>query len=453
MYVSVRPMRRRPVSRSPNHPRVMLSTMKSTPVRKNLRLAGLAAPEEAGLEEGVPPLSSTSEVSKNRRAGETSRIEPKREAGAARQNAPPSQARDGTAPRSMAEAPAVHTVLPHGSPRSPKARAKGADRDARVDAKKDGERKERPAPAAAPESSKARPMDQGANRDSKPASRMESKQQESATRKTTATDKARDKTAKKKRSAKASQVKADDSKPHPQGAITAYEFSRGMTDLRDFQSGARTATHPDGTPLELLFENKRFSIFYAEVNGLLCMYSDARFDIPASYIYKTLTDYDYQKTYDSYIKHKSIIDNVDGNEVVFHEVKLPPPLKNRDYVYYRKCIVDEQAGVYQWYQRDLPDWGRGQREEVKGVIRAGRGDFWLQCQLQKTGENSCRMVTLQQDNPAGDVPKWLLNFVTKKGIPSYFKGVETAAQQLRVDEGEMTKKDFKAWQKAYNSTV
>ena len=116
-------------------------------------------------------------------------------------------------------------------------------------------------------------------------------------------------------------------------------------------------------------------------------------------------------------------------------------------------IVASSVDLHKWFQRDLPDWGRTQRAEVKGVIRAGRGDFWLYSLLEKTGEDSCRMTMLSQDNPCGDIPKWVMNFVTKKGIPSFFKGVEEAAQQLSVRAGEMTEKEFKAWKKAYSSSI
>jgi hypothetical protein len=38
-------------------------------------------------------------------------------------------------------------------------------------------------------------------------------------------------------------------------------------------------------------------------------------------------------------------------------------------------------------------------------------------------------------------------------LPNFFKDVETAANQLRVNEGSWTEKDLKAWKKAYSSTV
>ena len=114
---------------------------------------------------------------------------------------------------------------------------------------------------------------------------------------------------------------ADAAKPHPQGVITEYEFEQGMANLRDFLSGAKQATHPNGTPLELLFENKRFKCWFAEVDGLLCMLTEAHFNIAVSNIYKTLTDYDYQKTYDEYIKHKSIMELhvSQANNMIFSE--------------------------------------------------------------------------------------------------------------------------------------
>jgi hypothetical protein len=35
-----------------------------------------------------------------------------------------------------------------------------------------------------------------------------------------------------------------------------------------------------------------------------------------------------------------------------------------------------------------------------------------------------------QDNFAGDIPKWLINFATKKGVPSFLKALEKAAVQV-----------------------
>ena len=234
--------------------------------------------------------------------------------------------------------------------------------------------------------------------------------------------------AKKKKPAAAAKAAAAaaSTEPHPGGAITEHEFQRDMQNLRDFQSGKKQRSHPNGTPLDVMFENKRFKIYFAEVDGLLTTLTECRFDIPAHHIYKALTDFEYQKTYDEYIKHKAIIEHVDGCEIVFHELKLPNPLTNRDYVYYRKREETKKKGdanptMFMWYQRDLPNWGKDKRPEVKGVIRAGRGDFWLQSLLESTGENSCTMMMLQQDNFAGDIPKWAMNMATKKGLPNFFK--------------------------------
>ncbi len=253
--------------------------------------------------------------------------------------------------------------------------------------------------------------------------------------------------------AKAKAKQADQTAPHPQGAITEYEFGQGMKTLQGFMSGKVERTHPDGTPLKIIMENKRFQVYACEVDGLLTTLSECQFNTSAENMFKALTDFDYQKTYDEYIKHKSVIDHVDGCEVVFHELKLPSPLTNRDYVYYRKKKVDAKNSTYQWMQRDLPNWGRDKQPEVKGVIRAGRGDFWLQSIIQGTGKDTCTMTMYQTDNFAGDIPKWVMNKATKVALPAFFKDVEIAGQQLYVDAGVKTEKDLKAWTKAYKTTV
>lgn len=451
MYVSVRPVRRRPVLGSPHLPRVVLSTLGSTPVRRNLQLAAVPAPV---IEDAAEPVSDAAGAKERQRKTIPNDVE----------HACTPKYHDRSAPESLVEEgePPVWTKASADVAVSDSDMMKKPE-EAPVTRTPVSVQSSRTAETVSPRSSQAQrserlvpeeePPVRTAASDAGVVTAADKKPHEARAARTTASTRGSQpakvvnpRSSKAQRSKKAAQ-------PHPQGAITDYEFDRDIANLRDFLSGAKEPVHPNGTPLRLFFENKRFKCWFAEVDGLLCMLCEAHFNIAVGHIFTTLTDYDYQQTYDEYIKHKSIIDRVGGCEVVFHEVKLPPPLTNRDYVYYRKRVVDEQAGVYKWYQRDLPDWGRSQRAEVKGVIRAGRGDFWLHSLLEKTGEDSCRMIMLQQDNPAGDVPKWAMNFVTKKGIPGFFKGVEEAAQKLSVSAGTMTEKEFKAWKKAYSSTV
>ena len=258
---------------------------------------------------------------------------------------------------------------------------------------------------------------------------------------------------KAKTKAKAKATQAASTAPHAAGAITEHEFGHAMKTLQDFQSGRAERTHPDGTPLKIIMENKRFKVYACEVDGLLTTLTECQFNTSAEKMFKALTDFEYQKSYDEYIKHKSVIDHVDGNEVVFHELKLPSPLTNRDYVYYRRKKVEKATDTFQWMQRDLPNWGKDKAPEVKGVIRAGRGDFWLQSVLQGTGKDTCTMTMYQTDNFAGDIPKWIMNKATKVALPAFFKDVEIAAQRLYVDEGTKTEKDLKQWTKEYKTTV
>jgi len=165
---------------------------------------------------------------------------------------------------------------------------------------------------------------------------------------------------------------------HPKGAITDEEMEQGISNVADMRDGRVARELDDGTPLQLIYSNKKFSVYAAEdAAGLVITMTEASLPYPAEIFFRTLTEVEYQLTYDDYIKHKSVVGHVAGNEVLFHEVKFPTPMTNRDYVYYRKIRADKTAEKeeYCWMQRDVPDWGREWAPEAKGVIRAGRGDF------------------------------------------------------------------------------
>jgi len=66
-----------------------------------------------------------------------------------------------------------------------------------------------------------------------------------------------------------------------------------------------------------------------------------------------------------------------GSELVYHEVKLPGPMRNRDYVYFRRAARIEGDLVY--IQRDVPsDIAAALVSPRPGIVRAGNGLYWQQ---------------------------------------------------------------------------
>jgi len=191
----------------------------------------------------------------------------------------------------------------------------------------------------------------------------------------------------------------------------------------------------------------------------------------------------YQKTYDAYLKHKDVLVPSEGpggaghvlvpaagdggggsggsslsptttntaSEILHHECIFPFPLSNRDYVYYRRRLVDP-GSYFTYVQRDVVPKERGLalRPPGKGVVRAGNGLFW-QLSMGRAepdddgaggeGLGRCVMVVRSQDNYEGRLPRWLQNFAAKKGAPGYVKLLERAALGVLVADGTISADD------------
>ena len=150
-------------------------------------------------------------------------------------------------------------------------------------------------------------------------------------------------------------------------------------------------------------------------------------------LYELTVDYDYQKTWDEYVKAKDVLQVVDENSIIYHVCKYPSPLSDRDYLYNVK--TKEYDGEYFVYARDVPQTSRFQMPEKKGLVRAGRGQFWGMSYIKATGPRSSAFVYVCQDDPAGNIPKWVINVAAKKGVPAWMKKYKKAADKLIADRG------------------
>jgi uncharacterized linocin/CFP29 family protein len=87
------------------------------------------------------------------------------------------------------------------------------------------------------------------------------------------------------------------------------------------------------------------------------LHLEAHFDFPMETMKKCLLDEKFQKTFDSTIISKKVVQvlgkstsshgavappvyKLSANEIIHHEIKFPMPLKNRDYVYVRRVLED-----------------------------------------------------------------------------------------------------------------
>ena len=245
-----------------------------------------------------------------------------------------------------------------------------------------------------------------------------------------------------------------------EGCITDENMAQHVSELDDVMAGNLERKHPNGTPYYTLFGNKKFHVDAVEdESGNLTTLMECKLPYPAEIFWRVLSDFDYCLEYDDYCKKKSIVATAAGpagnNEVAHFECKFPAPLTNRDWVFYRRHQKDAAAGAYYYVHKDVPEHlhARVGAPPYKGVIRAGKGDAWTLGMVKRIDAMHCQAVIWGQDNYCGNIPKWAINFATKKGLPGFFKGLETAAVKLMVKEGLMTAQQYKTWKKGYSASI
>ena len=191
-----------------------------------------------------------------------------------------------------------------------------------------------------------------------------------------------------------------------------------------------------------------FTVFGEQADGLLTIRAVVSFPLPGKFIHRTFCDIAFQKRFDDYIKVKDIVAQSGGCDVIYHEMKLPSPLTNRDYVYFRRTHSDEARGEYAMFLRDVPDMGTKYMPVQKKAVRAGRGKHFSHVFIQDKqggGEQGCRMICCMRDNPEGAVPKWLVNLASKKSLPGYYKSLELTTATMMMEEGALTAQEAKRW--------
>eukprot|EP01045_Picozoa_sp_COSAG04_P025614 COSAG04_NODE_3394_length_2859_cov_11.308696_2_plen_357_part_00 len=305
------------------------------------------------------------------------------------------------------------------------------------------EREPEPEPEPEPLSSKRREQDrrqkQGLHRRQE-QQRQKQQQQAAAKQKRAAA-------AKQKRAAEAA-LKAQ--APAADGSITAYEMEQKISVLRTVVGGGDAAFTGD-MPQIVAGKTGRpggteYSIWAKQVEGPLTVRSIVTFPFPGSIIQRAFTDQEFQTRVDDWIAVKECVAHSGGCEVIYHEMKLPSPMTNRDYVYFRRTHSDEARGEYAVFLRDVPDMGTKYKAVKKKAVRAGLGKHFMDVPIQNHRDGpGCRVVSELRDNPASAVPKWLVNLASKKSLPGYYKGFETMAATMMMEDGALTASEAKKW--------
>ncbi|XP_043439939.1 phosphatidylcholine transfer protein isoform X2 [Prionailurus bengalensis] len=183
---------------------------------------------------------------------------------------------------------------------------------------------------------------------------------------------------------------------------------------------------PAGANWELLVETLGFSIY-----GLLDqtgLYEYKVFgvldDCPPALLADVYMDLDYRKQWDQYVK-ELYEKECNGETVVYWEVKYPFPMSNRDYIYIRQRQELDMEGrkihVVLAQSTSVPQFA-----ERPGVIRVNQ--YKQSLAIESDGKKGSKVFMYYFDNPGGQIPSWLINWVAKNGVPNFLKDMAKACQ-------------------------
>ncbi len=163
----------------------------------------------------------------------------------------------------------------------------------------------------------------------------------------------------------------------------------------------------------------------SKVRGIMAR---AEVDAESATVFAVITDFDNWVNFMPNVHESEIIDRSDQIEWVYLRIRSPF-IKDRSFVSevtFEKKIDDVGHYIVKWQLAEE----RTQELNIRGIIvpKSNTG-YW---ELRPIGDGTRTYVTycLYAD-PAGKVPKWMINFANKRTVPSVFKAVR---RQARLDQ-------------------
>ncbi|XP_061477746.1 phosphatidylcholine transfer protein isoform X1 [Rhineura floridana] len=219
----------------------------------------------------------------------------------------------------------------------------------------------------------------------------------------------------------------------PSAAARKPEQTRGPFLEEQFLAICREVAKPrEGASgsWELMAEAVSFSIFrlYDEKSGLYeykvyGILADCAPELCAE-VYMDLT---YRTKWDRYLRELCEKTH-DGRTVIYWEVKFPFPMANRDYVFIRERQDMEVDGkkIYVILAKSV---NTAKFPEKPGIVRVK--NYKQSVAFQSDGKKGSKVFLSYFDDPGGKVPSWLVNWVTKTGVPNFLNDMEKACLSYR----------------------
>uniref|UniRef100_A0A8I3P448 Phosphatidylcholine transfer protein n=2 Tax=Canis lupus familiaris TaxID=9615 RepID=A0A8I3P448_CANLF len=138
-------------------------------------------------------------------------------------------------------------------------------------------------------------------------------------------------------------------------------------------------------------------------------------------------DLDYRKQWDQYVK-ELYEKECNGETVVYWQVKYPFPMSNRDYIYIRQRrdldLDGRKIHVILAQSTSVP-----QIAERSGVVRVNQ--YKQSLAIESDGKKGSKVFMYYFDNPGGQIPSWLINWVAKGSVPVFLNDMANACQRYK----------------------
>lgn len=154
-------------------------------------------------------------------------------------------------------------------------------------------------------------------------------------------------------------------------------------------------------------------------------------DLDSARIFAVITDFDNWADFMPNVHESEIIDRSDQIEWVYLRFRAPF-IKDRAFV--SEVSVEERInGIERYVMKWQLAEERTQELNVKNtIVPKSNTGYW---ELRPSGDGAGTSVTycLHAD-PAGKIPKWMINFANQQVAPKVFKAVRRQAQLDRYDD-------------------
>eukprot|EP01115_Flamella_aegyptia_P011642 TRINITY_DN55373_c0_g1_i1.p1 TRINITY_DN55373_c0_g1~~TRINITY_DN55373_c0_g1_i1.p1 ORF type:complete len:223 (-),score=97.61 TRINITY_DN55373_c0_g1_i1:48-716(-) len=147
-------------------------------------------------------------------------------------------------------------------------------------------------------------------------------------------------------------------------------------------------------------------------------------DISAIILYDVLHDPKYRQVWDDkMVEGYNIVQLGKHDDIGYYSAKAPIGVSNRDWVNQRswKQTADGKEFIIMNHSVVHPN-----APEKKGFVRAN--SILTGYLVRSTGDNSCSLTYLTQNDPKGWIPGWLSNTVTRQFAPSIVQKLYKAAK-------------------------